>query len=439
METVTYIDTCDTCGERLPAHVAGCRRSRWLFASDVKAEPVEWLWTDRVPLGMVTVFGGFPGVGKSTILYDLAARTSREGRKVVVVTAEDHLAAVVRPRLEAADAHLGNVVLYTGEVTLPESVSELEELVREDDAALLILDPLVAFIGDGVNTHRDHHVRRVLAPLGDLAESTTAAVVVIIHTNKGTSSDPLMRISGSVGFTGAARSVIVAADDPNDDTRRILAVAKSNLAKMPPALAYRLVGADVGDISTSKVEWLGEAPEVDVRELLVVDRKERRGDAARRFLIDSGVQTIAHPAAELEAEAETKDINYRTLRRAREDLGIPAWKPKFEGGWWWGPRPADQGDKTKGTDNRSTLSPSLLPAETGTEEPQEAKTDVAGNGAPTVDQVLDLARSLGWPRIDWFGNSLTGEGEWRVNLRAVVDEGRVHAMDALRAIGDADA
>jgi hypothetical protein len=357
---------------------------RSIRAADVIARNVDWLWPDRVPLGMVTVFGGPPGVGKSTILYDLAARTSREGSTVLVVTAEDHHAAVVRPRLEAAHAGLRLVRIVVCPIELPDDVSVLAELIDEHNAALVMLDPLVAFIGDQVNTHRDHHVRRVLAPLGEMAETTNAAVVVVIHTNKGTSSDPLMRISGSVGFTGAARSVVVAAEDPNDDTRRILAVAKSNLTKLPPPLAYRLVGADVGEISTSKVEWLGEAPEVDVRELLSVDRKERRGDAARRFLTDSGVRTVARPAADLEAEAEALGINYRTLRRAREDEGIPAWQKGFHGGWWWGP-PTE--DKPQGTTNRSSLSPVQLPAETGPREPTEDKPGVAGDDVP------------GWRRI----------------------------------------
>jgi len=96
-------------------------------------------------------------VGKSTILYDLAARTTREGKAVLVVTAEDHLAAVLRPRLEAAGANLDLVHILIVPLTLPEGVELLARLVRDLAVALVILDPLVAFIGDGINTHRDHH------------------------------------------------------------------------------------------------------------------------------------------------------------------------------------------------------------------------------------------------------------------------------------------
>ena len=323
-------------------------------ASDVTAQPVTWLWPGRVPLGMVTVLGGFPGVGKSTVNYDLAARTSREGKAVLVVTAEDHLAAVVRPRLEVAGADLDLIHIVTVPITLPDGVELLGDLVRGLGVALVLLDPLVAFIGDGVNTHRDHHVRRVLAPLAALAEDTMAAVVVVIHTNKGEGSEPLMRISGSIGFTGAARSVLLAAEDPQDDDRRILAVVKSNLAAFPPPLAYRILGVVLGDdITTSKIEWLGEAPEVDVRALLGRHDPDEQAaiDEAVAFLASSGIQQEARPAGDLEREASPLDIGEKTLQRARRRLKIPAWKDGFGGPGMWGPKPGSMLDTHSGQPN----------------------------------------------------------------------------------------
>ena len=43
---------------------------------DVEPKSVEWLWRGRIPLGKLTTFDGDPGVGKSTVLADLAARVS---------------------------------------------------------------------------------------------------------------------------------------------------------------------------------------------------------------------------------------------------------------------------------------------------------------------------------------------------------------------------
>jgi AAA domain len=346
--------------------------SRTVRAADVHPISIDWLWTDYVPRGMTSIFGGFPGVGKSTILYDLAARTSREGKVVLIVTAEDHLAAVVRPRLEAAGADLELVRIVTVPITLPEDVAVLASLVRDYDAALLVLDPLVAFIGDGVNTHRDHHVRRVLAPLAELAERTGVALVVVIHTNKGRENEPLMRISGSVGFTGAARTVLLAADDPKEEARRIFAVVKSNLAEFPPPLAYRVVGVQLeGGISTSRIEWLGQAPEVDFRELLVSrdpDERSAREDAIE-FLVEAGVQETAQPVADLMRAAAAMQIGEKTLQRARRALGIPAWRGGFTDPWMWGPKPADELDSPSGLPTPVQLSSSALPAETPPETP----------------------------------------------------------------------
>jgi hypothetical protein len=357
-------------GDVLPEH----QRLGVVRASEIQPEAIEWLWPDRVARAMVNVLAGPPGVGKSTILYDLDARISQQGRTVLIITAEDHLAAVVRPRLEAAGADLNLVVIVTAPFVLPDDVARLEALVREHDAAMVTLDPLVAFLGDGVNTHRDHHVRRVLAPLGDLAERTRAAVVPVIHTNKGMSSDPLMRISGSIGFTAAARSIIAAAEDPNDDNRRILAVVKSNLAKFPPPLAYRLTQENLGNgIETSRVEWLGEAPEVDVRSLFGVnDPEERTAFAdALEFLREAGVLEDALPAATLLSEGKRLGLSEPTLRRARHSLGVRSWKDGSA--WIWGPHskhPRWQGVGEDVTPTPVILTSSPLPAET---DPLEAK------------------------------------------------------------------
>lgn len=41
-------------------------------------EPIEWLWPGRIPIGKLSLFIGDPGVGKSTLVTDIAARTTTE-------------------------------------------------------------------------------------------------------------------------------------------------------------------------------------------------------------------------------------------------------------------------------------------------------------------------------------------------------------------------
>jgi len=92
--------------------------------SQIAARPVEWLWNGRIPRGMLSMVEGNPDVGKSTVLLDIAARVTRgwkmpdksgggDPRAVVLLSAEDDPAKVIRPRLEAGGADLERVVLIS--------------------------------------------------------------------------------------------------------------------------------------------------------------------------------------------------------------------------------------------------------------------------------------------------------------------------------------
>src|SRR6266852_1649453 len=82
---------------------------------NVQERPVTWLWPNWIPLRKITVVDGDPGLGKSTLLLDLAARVSRmdampdgsRGRygEVLLMIAEDSLEDTVKPRLVAARAN----------------------------------------------------------------------------------------------------------------------------------------------------------------------------------------------------------------------------------------------------------------------------------------------------------------------------------------------
>lgn len=345
-------------------------------AAEVVPRPVEWLWDGVIPAAMLVGLFGRPGEGKSTIALDLAARLSREGATVLIVSAEDDRARVLRPRLEAAGADLENVVLWCLEeraLDLPDGVDALRGVVEALGAALVILDPINALIGLEVNSHRDHHIRRVFAPLARLAEESGATVLAVGHLNKGASEDPLSRVGGSVAYTAAARQVLLAAADPADDGRRILAVAKSNVGEIPPPIAYRLEGVELeAGIRTSRVVWLGEAPEVDVRALLAPPAREERtlvaevADALRAILADG-----PKPARDVERElreALGAEVSKDTLHRARAIAGVVTAKRGFREGWTWSL--AAEGSPEGSTPNPVHVESSSRPAQTGSPSPE---------------------------------------------------------------------
>ena len=327
--------------------------------SDVKPKRVEWLWRGRVPFGKPTILDGDPGLGKSTLTLEIAARLSRgeplpgdnergEPAGVVILSAEDGLGDTIRPRLEAAGADLERIVaipvvrLMGGGEDLPEIPRDLpvvERAVREIGARLVIVDPLMAHLGAHVSAHRDQDVRRALAPLARLAEETGAAVVVVRHLNKRTEGNPLYRGGGSIGIIGAARSGLLVAKDPDNDERRILAVSKSNLARTPEALAFRL--EERGE--AVRVRWEGPSPHTARTLLAVPEEDAERGalDEAKQFLRELLTPAVV-ATRDVTKEARSAGISEKTLRRAKDALGVRAVKDGFHGGWRWTlPSPLD--------------------------------------------------------------------------------------------------
>lgn len=314
--------------------------------ASVQPESVRWAWRDRIVLGMLNVIVGEPGLGKSTLAYDLAAKMSRgeldgdlygHAADVLVVTYEDHIASVVRPRLEAASADLGRIhdlgIAEDGTeelLTLPRDIELIQEAIERTHARLLLVDPIVASLGGEVNSHRDQDIRRVLAPLAQLAEQHDVAVVVVMHVNKSTATQFFMRVGASIGFTGAARSMLLVARDPDDPdgergSRRIVAHGKCNVGAFAPSLLFEiesvtLTGSGVG---TSRLQYLGEC-ETSTADLLGVEGDDERTDTdlAGDWLADELADRQWHESRDVKERAELAGIKVRTLQRAKTRLKI---------------------------------------------------------------------------------------------------------------------
>ncbi|MFH1844189.1 MAG: AAA family ATPase, partial [bacterium] len=338
-------------------------RANCVLLASVDSEKVRWLWPGRIPRGKLVILDGDPGLGKSTIALDIAAKVStgtpfpdgfreREPAGVVITSAEDGLADTIRPRLESAHADLDRIVAITGvpdepngerPLSIPADVPRIEEAIRQTSAALLIIDPLMAFLSGDLNSHRDQDVRRALHSLSSLAERTGAAVIIIRHLNKSGGPNPVYRGGGSIGIIGAARVGLLVAKDPGDGTKRVLAVTKSNLAAEAPSLAYKIDTDPTNHVS--RIEWLGLAP-YEASDLL-----RDQGDGARNALDEAcGIvgEILADgpvPAAHVKKEALSAGVSEKTLNRAKHRLGI---KPKKVGrpgessqAWVWALPPED--------------------------------------------------------------------------------------------------
>ena len=336
--------------------------------SEVTPHPVRWLWPGRIPAGAITLLDGDPGLGKSTLLCEIAARLSRgealpggdpgAPRGVLLLSAEDDLHATIRPRIDAAGGdpdRIGALLAIPDAgstapgrpVALPGDLPIFEAVIEHLDAALVIVDPLVAYLGPGVSATRDQHVRRALAALTASAQRTGAAFVLVRHLNKSTGANPLYRGIGSIGLIGAARSGLLLAADPDDPERRLLAVAKGNLAPPPPALAFRL--EPVPGSHVARVAWEGEHPwtAAEILQGQAGDAGQARRsavDAARAWLREA-LAAGPRPGTELLRDATAQGMGKNALYAARRAEGITVAKERIPGGrWLWALAPGAGGD-----------------------------------------------------------------------------------------------
>jgi hypothetical protein len=335
--------------------------------ADVMPTLVRWLWRDRVPRGKLTLLVGDPGLGKSALALDLAARVTTgadwpagegiaEPGTVVILSAEDSLSDTIRPRLDAASADVSRIHALTAvrrgddeqHFTLAWDVPALESAIATTSAAMVVIDPLSAYFGIDRDSYKDTEVRSLLAPVVALAERTSVAVIAVVHLNKRSDVKALYRVLGSVGFVAAVRGVLAVVPDPDDPDRRLLGVLKSNLARKPDALAFRVASANPGNPDAPpRIEWEpAVAAGLNIETLLEAragsDDADTRQDA-EAFLRE----LLAHgpvPSKVALQEGRENGLSEPTLRRAKKRLGVRARKegaPGKKGGQWWWDLPSE--------------------------------------------------------------------------------------------------
>jgi hypothetical protein len=321
--------------------------------SDVDPEPVQWLSPGRLAAGKITVLDGDPGLGKSTLLCEWAARITRgqalpggkpgAPRNVIILSAEDDLHDTIRPRIDAAGGDPGRIASllafpdgspFGRPFVIPGHALLLEAVVVRTNAALVIIDPLMAYLQRGHNANSDQDARHALATLKMLGERTGAAIVVVRHLNKTSGANPLYRGGGSIGIIGAARCGLLLAQDPEYPQRRILVATKGNLGRPPASLAFHLEA--VPRLGVTRVVWEGEVPwtaEALLRATAASEEERSVLGEARAWLR----QVLAdgpRPARELVAEARTMGIALRTYHAARKAEGVIARKEQTANGPW---------------------------------------------------------------------------------------------------------
>ena len=294
--------------------------------SDVELTPVDWLWKPYLPFGKLSVLQGNPGEGKTYFAMHLAAACTNgkllpnmermEPFNVIYQTAEDGLGDTVKPRLIEAGADLNRVlVIDDSDVQLTLSDERIEKAIVENNARLVIIDPIQAYLGADVDMNRANEVRPIFMRLGQVAQRTGCAILLIGHLNKAAGMQSLQRGLGSIDIAAAVRSVMFIGKLKHDPTMRILTHEKSSLAPPGASLAFSL--GDEGGF-----RWVGEY-DITADEMLsgIEPQRETKTQQAKDLictLLAGGKQVLSE---DIDKAALERGIPGRTVRDAKRELG----------------------------------------------------------------------------------------------------------------------
>lgn len=336
------------------------KRINLVKMATVKNKKIQWLWKDWLPLGKLTLLAGPAGVGKTTLLIDIAATISNGGTlpfqsiysnmcSVIIYSTEDDIETTLNPRLAACGANISNIYYISGtkrkegEIEYFDPTQDfklIEEcLIEIPDIRLIIIDPIVSVVSGDM--HKSNEVRKSLAEFVEIAQKCNCAIVGITHFSKSNlQTSPVDKIIGSQAFTALARMVWIIVEN---NGKKILVRAKSNISRLKGAFVYEIEDVMVDeDINTTRVKWI-DYLDNDYDELLNYDSKENTIDkdstvSRTQFLIlDYLNQEQVIESKKLERFIlDTNNISQSTYRRAikilKSESKIESIKKKE---WFW--------------------------------------------------------------------------------------------------------
>jgi RecA-family ATPase len=344
------------------------RDAELIAASDVKPKSKDWLWEGHLLRGALELLSGLPGLGKSQVQINLVAcvtaglpwpdgTAGMKPANVIMLTAEDVLDQEVIPRLIAAKADLKRVHILKciksdgagRQFLLGEDLDVLEKaIIQIGDVALVTIDPITAYMGGKIDSHKATEVRSQLGPLKDFAERMNVAISAITHPPKSSSQKAIDHFIGSQAFIAAGRIghvCIEEIDEKDKKTGRILFThAKHNPSIQMPTLAYQVVAAIIGQdeesqlpITAPHVVWDKDSVDITADEAVWaaagLGKQRGKQEAVQTFLCEilkSG-QPVA--AKDIIAAAGKHGFSERQLRTARAKLHVVC--EQRADGWWW--------------------------------------------------------------------------------------------------------
>lgn len=374
--------------------------------------PIEWLWPERIALGLVTFLEEASSAGKSFVVLDMAARVTRgapwpgrvegpqrAGDVLLVCGDSDGWERALLPRLTQAGADLSRVgcsgvvescdpgvknpkKVYTlRRLNFPDDLVMLEYNIRVRPATrLVVIDPLSAFCAN------DRACRETLRQLDEIAARRNVAIVVTARPTGARARRP----TESDRRADTVRAVFRVLVDSEDETLHHLAPVRMSFCALPEWLPFRIASDVAG---RGVIRW-GPPAEVPPESAVPPNPASERG--ALRRTVKEWLRTMLLKSdmllVRVHREAKKCGFSQATLRRAREDLGVRMYRddmgPLSNG--WWTLRPKEPSDADpdgvplsgiQSWEGR-LLGGDALPGEVQETHRQPGKADVPTRGQP---------------------------------------------------------
>ena len=330
------------------------REAQLVPLSSIEAEPPICLWEPYFLRDTLGFLDGAPGVGKTMIALDMCAKITGGGTlpaawrsdadqmkvklpkgNVVYLTQENDPARSLRPRMDRLGGDPNKFFIHKLDGDEDEfftlmNLDPLRSMIAQVNPVAVFLDPIMNFMGETTDTHRDNEVRPMLSRLMQLANDTETTIIGIRHLRKAATGSAVYAAGGSVAFSGAARSVVIASkyyDEALGAERTVMAHAKTSDTPMGASQEYKIEdeGKDDRGFYLTKFEWMGRA---DIRADELVGEnagktRENKTDQVKGLicqLIDANPDGV--PATVVLQAAQAMGVSDKTTRKAADELGV---------------------------------------------------------------------------------------------------------------------
>ncbi|MEZ5427295.1 MAG: AAA family ATPase [Pyrinomonadaceae bacterium] len=347
-ENSPQLNGSESGGESPQKNLKPLRATRF---SEIEAKLVKWLWPPFIALGTFNLFEGEEGIGKTFVSCAIACGVAAgkglplvpkeehiEPSNVVLISAEDSLSYVLKPRLESMDAPCERIIGCEEPFALnPEGIVRLKMLLAEFEPKLIIIDPLFSYTGR-INLDRDSEIRSVTDELKRLAETFECSILGIRHIGKSKGfGDARNAGLNGIGWRASARSVLLVGKNPENESQRAIIQTKNNLAP----ISEKAIGYKIAD---GKFHWTGES-DLTAKTVLSSIRPETSEETSEKQDAMSFLQETLNkgrqPTKDIQADARQCGISDATLRRAKTALNIQSIKDASQNGKWFWQLPED--------------------------------------------------------------------------------------------------